>query len=523
MTSYLYPGVTVTTSLNPLLNDITGVPANAVQVFALPYNIGPDVPTLVTSWQQFIGLYGNFSVANGSLLHYAVYQFFYNGGGACYVLRLPNTDATSSSVVLQDINTPSADNVLTVTASSPGAWGTNIQVEVIAAGSSTSTAGGYFNLNVYDLTVSSNVPVESWISLIMNPADPRYIASIINAPGAGSNYIDVAVSLPDSTYTAGETDLAPIAPTSLSGGTDGSTAPTVGTAVPTAMASMSNAIVNLNVPGWTNITDLNNLITWADNQPYVFLFIDGPTPSGDNLTSAQVASSYINMVTGSGVLHATPNAAIYGPWLQIGDPASSLAGATRFVPACGAVMGICNNVDTNVGPQQSPAGVTYAQVNAIALQANFTPTDLTNLEISQVNPIKMVPGYGFCVYGARTLKPNYPDRYISVQRVLMQLAHDAVNLTQFAIFEPNDPQLWAQITQVLTNYLSNQYSANVIGGGVQQSSAYQVICDASNNTPATAQAGIVHVSISVALLSPAEFITINISQLPSGNATVTTS
>lgn len=521
MTSYLFPGVTVTENLNPLVDTTAGVPAGAIQAFALPYNIGPSVPALVTSWQQFTSLYGNFNVANGSLLHYAVYQFFNNGGNACYVLRLPNTDATASTITLQDIKTPTPDNVLTVTAQSPGIWGNSLQIEVIAAGSSTTTAGGFFNLNVYNTAVSSITPIESFVALTMNPADPRYIASIVNSPVAGSNYITVSVTLPGSGYVAGNTDLAPISPASMSGGGDGTTAPTVGTAVPAAFASLQNTILNLNVPGWTNITDLNNLINWANANTNIMIFVDGPAPSGTQ-TSTQVATSYINMVTGSNVLNASQYAALYGPWMLIQDPASSVNGATRYVPACGAVLGVTSNTDTVAGVQQSPAGTTYGAVQALALQANFTPIDLTNLETAQINPVKKVPGAGFCIYGARTLHPGYPNRYVSVQRVLMQLAHDAVALTNFAVFEPNDAILRAQITSVLTAYLTNQYQAGVIGGSGSATDAFSVICDSTNNTTQTAQAGIVNVTMAVALLSPAEFITINISQLASGTATVTT-
>ena len=46
-------------------------------------------PRLVTNWAQFETLYGGF--VEGALLPHAVYGYFNNGGGACYITRIPHT------------------------------------------------------------------------------------------------------------------------------------------------------------------------------------------------------------------------------------------------------------------------------------------------------------------------------------------------------------------------------------------------------------------------------------------------
>ena len=107
--------------------------------------------------------------------------------------------------------------------------------------------------------------------------------------------------------------------------------------------------------------------------------------------------------------------------------------------------------------------------------------------------------------------------------MLMKLEHDFTYLLQPALFEPNDAQLWLQITQIISNYWTQLMQQNALGG-TTPTTAFQVICDSSNNTPATSQAGIVNVSVAVALVSPAEFILINISQFQNtGQTTITTS
>ena len=43
-------------------------------------------PTLVTNWSQFTQTFGGF--VEGSYLAHAVYGYFQNGGGSCYVVRI---------------------------------------------------------------------------------------------------------------------------------------------------------------------------------------------------------------------------------------------------------------------------------------------------------------------------------------------------------------------------------------------------------------------------------------------------
>lgn len=516
MTTPARPGVFVSTTLIPLEASGTGIPGEATPCFALPYNRGPIAPTLVKSWQQFVLLYGGFGVSGGSLLHYAVYQFFNNNGSACYVLRLPNSDATYASTTFAGVNTDVSTAILTVKALSPGAWGNQLYVTI-----NTTGVSGRVNLTVYNGgNLASNV-VETWVDLSMNPADARNLAAIINSPVSGSAYIQVTESLGANGYVAGTTDLAVVStPQALTTGADGSSVPVIGTAIPAALDQLQNQILNVNVPGWTTTSDLNTLIAWAQGRGDVFMVIDGPTPALPE-TSAQVAQNYINMVQTNGI-NQSVQAALYAPWLQIANPASAVPGATAWVPPGGAVLGVWNYTDQVYGVQKTPAGI-QVPVKALALEAKFTNTDLINLKSAMVNPIKQVPGAGFCIFDGMTLMPGYPNQFISVERTIQMLVHDLTVMCQFALFEPNDANLWAQITSVVTNYLTQLMQQGVLAGSTPATS-FAVVCDPSNNTLNSAQSGVVNVSVAVALSSPAEFILINLSQFQgTTTATVTTS
>lgn len=507
------PGIYINETLAPLAGN-PGVPGTAVATFAANYNRGPTSPTFVSSWNQYQQIYGTFAQANGNLLHYAVYQYFNNGGNGCYVLAVPNSDATTATLVLQDTNSP-ADNVLTVSAISPGAWGNQLYVAIITAGNP-----GRFDFQVYMGGTGTNNMVEQFIDLSINPADPRNVVGIVNSSLGGSNYVTVTSTLP-AVYVPGVNDPALITPTVLSGGGDGVTAQNLGTVVPTYLDQLQGTMLNLNVPGLTNISTINTLISWAAGRGDVMIVVDGPSPSFPE-TSATVAQNYINMVTGGSPITNSSYASLYAPWIQISNPASTIPGSVVWVPPGGAVLGVWSRTDNEQGPWQTPAGISFGKINLVNLEVNFTATDLNNLNINNVNAIRFVPGYFPAIMGGRTLAQGYPTRYIAVRRMLTQLEHDFTTLLQFALFEPNDINLWNQISNTLTNYLNGLMQQGVLGGSTPDQS-FTVVCDTSNNTPATSAAGLVNASVAVAVNSPAEFIVINITQFQNtGTTTIST-
>lgn len=514
MTALQSPGITITESLIPIVS--TNTPGEATGVIAGNYNQGPNTPTLITSWNQYLNTYGNFTSASGNTsLHYAVYQFFSNGGSQLYVLAVPNTDAVAATLVCQDTNSP-PDSVMTVTALSPGVWGNSVYVALTSAGNS-----GRFNFQVFSGGSASSNLIESFVDLSINPSDPRNVASIVNSPTSGSNFVNVTVTLPGA-YESGINDPALINATVLAGGSNGVTAPSMATAVPAALNALQGTVLNVNLPGVYSAVTINALIAWAESRGDVMLVIDGPAPSFPE-TSAQCAENYLNLVTGGSPFLQSTYATLYAPWIQISDPASSLPGAVQWAAPGGAVLGIWSRTDNAVGPWQSPAGVTFGNIAAVNLEAQFTSTDLDSLNTNNINAIRLVPNYSAAIMGSRTLEQGYPDRYISIRRMLIMLEHDFNFLLQPALFEPNNPTLWLQIENILTAYLTGLMQDGSLGGTTPDTT-FSVICDSSNNTPATAQAGIVNVAVSVALNSPAEFIMITVSQdQNTGNTTITTS
>ena len=511
---YGRPGVFVNEQFAPLvLNPF--IPGQALPAFCGLYNRGPLAPTLVSSWQQFVNLYGGFSTSPGNYLPFAVSQFFLNGGTQCFVARIPNTDASTSVVTLEDIATPTPTPILTVNANSPGGWGNSIYVEIVSAGQP-----GRFNLNVYYAGTGVNQLVETFQDMSINPVDVRSILAIVNSPISGSSFVTVAETLPGGLYTAGVTDLALVSPTPLTGGGDGSNAPDLGAAAPYVFNELPNQILYINFPGLSNITTLTELAAWATSLSTIMLIIDGPPPNFPE-TEAQVAANYVNMTSGTNVLPNSTYLTVYGPWIQVTDPSSTVPGATKWLPPGGAVAGIWQSTEHTYGTVQSPAGIQARIDTAIQLETNWSNPSLNNLNNAYVNAIKYIPNIGIVVFGSRTLHPGYPDRYVAVRRMIIKLEQNLEWILQYALFQPNDALLWASITTTCTNYLTQLMQENQFAGQTP-ATAFQVICNSTNNSYATAAAGIVNVTVAVALVSPAEFIYITLTQFQGAGTTETT-
>ena len=524
--TYPRPGAYINETLAPLAQTGNNIPGEAVAAFAAAYNIGPTIPIMCNSFQAFINAYGNFNVAaNGPYgsqmpLHYAVYTYFANGGNGCYVLRVPNTDALPSTFNLQDNG---AATVFVATSAqqgviSPGVWANQIYIEIVPV---TGTGSAHVDLNIYYGGTTAGYQVEKFLNVSTNPQDPRYVLSIVNSPVSGSNFIQLSAPISGYlTYVPGTGDFAPIGPTPMTTqlGIDGVSAPSLVTQVTSLFDQYCTMqILNMNLPGDVTSSDVNGITSWAAGREDVFVLADGPVPNFPE-TSAQVAANYgTTMLAG---LSRSSFLAVYAPYLLIQDPASSVPGATRYVPPSGSVLGMYSTVDTLVGPNQAAAGVSYGQINCLDLEVRFSPTDLNTLFPLGVNAIKLVPGTGFCVFGARTLLQGYPSMFVPVRRTLMKIEHDCTELVQFALFEPNTPTLWANISTVLNNYFLRQTQAGLLGSTLP-SVAYSVTCDATNNSMASAQAGYLYVTVVVAIGSPAEIIIINVSLLQSGALTST--
>jgi phage tail sheath protein FI len=153
--------------------------------------------------------------------------------------------------------------------------------------------------------------------------------------------------------------------------------------------------------------------------------------------------------------------------------------------------------------------------NGLGITTVLSDSQIGELYNGGINSFRAIPGAGIVILGARTLETVRPDKYVPIRRSLNYIKQRSLDLTQFAVFEPNDERLWNAIKVRLGSMLTDLWSAGGLKGN-STSEAFYIVCDDSNNTPTVIENGEVRVEIGVSLQYPAEFIIINISQFAGG-------
>jgi phage tail sheath protein FI len=139
-----------------------------------------------------------------------------------------------------------------------------------------------------------------------------------------------------------------------------------------------------------------------------------------------------------------------------------------------------------------------------------------NPESIPINCLRAFGGVGTVVYGARTLVANNmafaQSKYVPVRRMTLFIEQTLLANLKWVIFEPNDEPLWMAIKSSIEAFLLSLFNQQALQGSTP-SEAFQVKCDATTTTSSDQQLGVVNIVVGVALLKPAEFVVIKISQL----------
>jgi hypothetical protein len=199
-------------------------------------------------------------------------------------------------------------------------------------------------------------------------------------------------------------------------------------------------------------------------------------------------------------------AAVYYPWIKIPDPLSPYQ-VTRLVPACGHAAGAYATTDHGEGVQKPPANVELSYAVDTALDIG----DLMQGPLNQaaVNAIRVIPGRGIRVWGARSLAaldPNQQDwMYIHVRRLMSAIEATVERTSRWAVFQNNNATLQRTLTHSLNVLLESIRQSGGLAGTTAANS-YFVKCDATNNPPAVVEVGQLVCQVGVAVAAAAEFL-----------------
>jgi phage tail sheath protein FI len=204
-------------------------------------------------------------------------------------------------------------------------------------------------------------------------------------------------------------------------------------------------------------------------------------------------------------------AAIYWPHIEVGDPVGAGANATLVLPPSAVVAGLFARTDARRGVWKAPAG-TEATIGGITrIDWELLDKHQDDLNPQGINCVRLIPGAGAVIWGTRTLRPSSEWRYVPVRRTAMFLRKSIHNGIQWAVFEPNDEDLWTSLRATIGAFMETQFR-NGAFAGTSAREAYFVKVDSGTTTEIDQAAGIVNVLVGFAPLRPAEFVVVKLSQ-----------
>jgi phage tail sheath protein FI len=208
------------------------------------------------------------------------------------------------------------------------------------------------------------------------------------------------------------------------------------------------------------------------------------------------------------------NAAVYFPRVRLADPLNQNR-LTSF-GASGTIAGLYATTDANRGVWKAPAGTDARLRNVQALDYVLTDRENGVLNPLGVNCARTFPVFGTVAWGARTLEGAdvmaSESKYIPVRRTTLMIEESLYRGTKWAVFEPNDEPLWAQLRLNIGAFMQNLFRQGAFQGRTPRE-AYLVKCDRETTTQDDINRGIVNILVGFAPLKPAEFVFIRIQQL----------
>jgi phage tail sheath protein FI len=349
-------------------------------------------------------------------------------------------------------------------------------------------------------------------SVLVQPASTNDASALLQlGPGNGGQSQDgIAVRRPATADVVQVGDAARVAPVNdVQPGSDGGLTDTTKTVTETmfnAAFSRLDALTDfslLAVPGEGTTAMLDLGTAYCANRPLQDVFYIGETASHDD--TAAEAATFRNQLT-----VANSYGALYFPWVKALDP----TGQSRdpiLLPPSGYVAGLYARIDASRGVWKAPAGTEASLNGVVGLAAELSDVEHGNLNPLGVDVIRRFPGSGVVVFGARTVTSDAEWRYVPVRRTAIMLRVSIYNGIQFAVFEPNDEPLWAQLRLNIGAFMMTLFRQGAFQGSTP-SQAFFIKCDGETTTQPDIDAGVVNVLVGFAPLKPAEFVVVKISQ-----------
>lgn len=539
------------------------------------------VPQLITNFSEFKRNYGGYLSENEfgeyRYLAYAVEHFFVNGGSRCFVARVAPGDAKCS----EGFAPSKENKVLCFEAKNPGIWGDDIRVVITPASKAktqileviqgpdgarykvkngagfypgdvvmfTDQTGTSYNRVVknqdnimtfqkefeedvadtnllpvktistceFNVEVKYDDIVELYENVSFNVETANYISKkiaksdLITAQYLGSGKEEIPPFKEIAGEEEGETEKG-LCLVTFAGGSNGS----VSTISPSdfigvdngagkrtgIQAFVDNDVVSIMaVPGITDPNVQLMLVAHCENLGSRFAVLDMPKD----------AKKVQDIISHRDIFDSNYSA-LYHPWLEIFDP---LDKKNIPIPPSGSVMGIYARSDNTRGVHKAPANEVVRACVGLECQFNKGEQDILNPK--GVNLIRVFPGQGIRVWGARTATSNASWKYVNVRRLFIFIEETIKANTSWAVFEPNDETLWVRVKRTISVFLNGLWRNGSLAGSSPEE-AFFVNIGRDTMSQDDIDNGRLVCVIGVAPVKPAEFVIFRISQKTSDSA-----
>ena len=532
-----------------------------------------ELPELLTSFSDFERIYGGIAdlaltaagVPSTNYLAHAVQAFFNEGGSRLYVSRVVGAGAgTAVGDVTADGTGP--DKAVQFMSRFPGTLGngriviratlTPVTASAMAKAPNgtllvTGAAGaGVYHLKVGDTWHPATAPTDaaedpvalaggnprvvttliaaidadgvemSYEELGFDRSHPAWIGRVLDAtPERRSDHLQnlfaisvgsssSALELRDALFTgalpnaAGELERS----VALTGGQDGA-APVKADYSPALSVLLRLEDISIAAaPGAAAYADakaINALLIAHAEEPHAWRIAVLDLPPAQTLSQARTLRGLID----------SRYAALYYPWVVVANP---LVRPGRkdiprelTLPPSGFVCGIYARNDAQRGVWKPPANLVVR--GALRFESDVNSAQQQLLNPLGVNCLRFLPGRGYRVWGARLASSDPQWKYVNVRRYFNYLESSIDRGTQWAVFEPNDERLWANMRRAVSDYLYNEWRNGALLGS-RPAEAYFVRCDPSTMTRNDLDNGRLICLVGVAFLKPAEFVIFRIGQ-----------
>ena len=350
----------------------------------------------------------------------------------------------------------------------------------------------------FDFQVTQGTPAPAYANLALDPAHPRYFLTIINQS-------DTLVRLelvepPPSVEPPLSLPAATGGPVALAGGTDEDLS-TLGDQDFVDALDTLQAIDDVNIiaiPDSTAAAVKQAVIAHCELLADRFAVLDSQPGAGlFGANSVEQQRAGLDSTRGY--------AALYYPWLRV-SPAGS--GAPILVPPSGHVCGIMARSDNSRGVHKAPANEIIN--GALGVERTMSDIDQGQLNLQGINIIRVFQTGGRPVlWGARTTATDRNWQYVNVRRLFLFLEESIQEGIRWAVFEPNNLQLWQKLKRTITDFLTRAWRDGAIFGATAEEAFYVRIDEALN--PFSEQAlGRLNIEIGIRPTYPAEFIIVRI-------------